>query len=39
MRGGKAFAAEQKVREFRKILLRSKRCEKEPEKIELTRMI
>ena len=39
MRGGKAFAAEQKVREFRKILLRSKRCEKKPEKIELTRMI
>ena len=32
MRGGKAFAAEQKVREFRKILLRSKRCEKKPRK-------
>ena len=32
MRGGKAFAAEQKVREFRKILLRSKRCEKKNRK-------
>ena len=28
-RGGKAFAAEQKIREFKKILLRSKRLEKE----------
>ena len=26
--GGKAFAAEQKIREFKKILLRSKRFEK-----------
>ena len=29
VRGGKAFAAEQKVREFKKILLRSKRLEKQ----------
>ena len=28
VRGGKAFAAEQKIREFKKILLRSKRLEK-----------
>ena len=28
LRGGKAFAAEQKVREFKKILLRNKRFEK-----------
>ena len=28
LRGGKAFAAEQKIREFKKILLRSKRFEK-----------
>ena len=28
IRGGKAFAAEQKIREFRKTLLRSKRFEK-----------
>ena len=28
IRGGKAFAAEQKIREFKKILLRSKRLEK-----------
>ena len=28
VRGGKAFAAEQKIREFQKILLRSKRFEK-----------
>ena len=28
IRGGKAFAAEQKIREFKKILLRSKRFEK-----------
>ena len=28
MRGGKAFAAEQKTRKFKKILLRSKRFEK-----------
>ena len=27
-RGGKAFVAEQKIREFKKILLRSKRFEK-----------
>ena len=27
-RGGKAFAAEQRIREFKKILLRSKRFEK-----------
>ena len=29
VRGGKAFAAEQKIREFKKILLRSKRFEKD----------
>ena len=29
IRGGKTFAAEQKIREFKKILLRSKRLEKE----------
>ena len=29
VRGGKAFTAEQKVREFKKILLRSKRLEKQ----------
>ena len=29
IRGGKAFAAEQKIRKFKKILLRSKRLEKE----------
>ena len=29
VRGGKAFAAEQKIREFKKILLRSKRLEKD----------
>ena len=29
IRGGKAFAAEKKIREFKKILLRSKRLEKE----------
>ena len=28
LRGGNAFAAEQKIREFKKILLRSKRFEK-----------
>ena len=28
VRGGKAFATEQKIREFKKILLRSKRLEK-----------
>ena len=28
IRGGKAFAAEQKTREFKKILLRSKRFER-----------
>ena len=28
LRGGKAFAAEQKIREFRKISLRSKRYQK-----------
>ena len=28
LRGGKAFAAEQKITEFKKILLRSKRIEK-----------
>ena len=27
VRGGKAFATEQKIREFRKIVLRSKRLE------------
>ena len=34
IRGGKAFAAEQKIREFKKILLRSKRFEKIKKKIE-----
>ena len=29
LRGGKAFAAEQKIREFKKFLLRSKRFEKQ----------
>ena len=29
VRGGKAFAAEQKIREFKTILLRSKRLEKD----------
>ena len=29
LRGGKAFAAEQKIREFKKLLLRSKRLEKQ----------
>ena len=29
VKGGKAFAAEQKIREFKKILLRSKRLEKD----------
>ena len=38
LRGGKAFAAEQKKREFKKILLRSKRFEKS-RKIELNQMI
>ena len=28
LRGGKAFAAEQKIREFKELLLRSKRLEK-----------
>ena len=28
VRGGKAFSAEQKIREFKKLLLRSKRFEK-----------
>ena len=28
LRGGKVFAAEQKIREFKKILLRSKRFKK-----------
>ena len=32
IRGGKAFAAKQKIREFKKILLRSKRLEKERDK-------
>ena len=32
MRGRKAFAAKQKIREFKKILLRSKRCEKKKQK-------
>ena len=34
IRGGKAFAAEQKIREFKKILLRSKRFEKMKKKIK-----
>ena len=29
IRGGKVFAAEQKIREFKKILLKSKRLEKD----------
>ena len=29
LRGGKAFAAEQKIREFKKLLLRGKRLEKQ----------
>ena len=33
LRGGKAFAAEQKIREFKKILLRSKRFKKMKKKI------
>ena len=33
-RGGKAFAAEQRIREFKKILLRSKRFEKIKKKTE-----
>ena len=33
MRGGKAFAAEQKIGQFKKILLRSKRFEKNSNKI------
>ena len=32
VRGGKAFAAEQKIREFKKLLLKSKRFEKDKEK-------
>ena len=32
VRGGKAFAAEQKIRELKKILLRSKRFEKSKKK-------
>ena len=33
LRAGKAFAAEQKIREFKKILLRSKRFKKMEKKI------
>ena len=33
IRGGKAFAAEQKIREFKKILLINKRLEKDRGKI------
>ena len=33
VRGGKAFAAEQKIREFKKILLRSRRLEKDRDKV------
>ena len=33
MRGGRAFAGEQKIGQFRKILLRSKRFEKNSDKI------
>ena len=41
VRGRKAFVAEQKIREFKKILLRSKRFEKKKlkKKIELNQMI
>ena len=34
--GGKAFAAEQKIREFKKILLRSKRFEKSAQNMSET---
>ena len=30
LRGGKAFAAEQKIREFKKLLFKSKRLHKRP---------
>ena len=33
VKGGKAFAAEQKIREFKKILLRSRRLEKDRDKV------
>ena len=40
VRGGKAFAAEQKIREFKKILLRSKRFEKDRKnRIKLNNLI
>ena len=39
VRGGKAFAAEQKIREFKKILLRSKRFEKLRKKENKTKSI
>ena len=32
LRGGKAFAAEQKIRELKKLLLRSKRIQKSSKK-------
>ena len=32
LRGGKAFAAEQKIREFKKLLLRGKRLEKQQDR-------
>ena len=35
---GKAFAAEQKIKEFKKILLRSKRFEKTKQKKELNQI-
>ena len=38
IRGGKAFAAEQKIREFKKILLRSKRFEKMKKKKKKNRI-
>ena len=37
LRGGKAFAAEQKLGEFRKMLLRSKRIEKIKKKTKTKR--
>ena len=37
--GGKAFAAEQKIREFKTILLRSKRFEKKKKKNNITKSI
>ena len=38
VRGGKAFATEQKIREFKKIILRSKRFEKLKKKQDKTKL-